>query len=81
MNQYESRFAIGDKVLINGDLTLVVTVQRLMFASHGHTVEVSWFNSAGDYKEHWVFEWQLSHAQFEGLKEFEADMRAKQQSL
>lgn len=56
----ETKFDIRDRVIINGDPSVVAFVQRIAISSSGATYEVSWFDSSGSFKEHWIYEWQLT---------------------
>lgn len=57
-----TKFDIKDRVIINGDSSLVATVQRFSVSSLGTAVEVLWFDSSGAVREHFFFEWQLELA-------------------
>lgn len=60
-----TKFDIRDRVIINGDESVITTVQRIVISSPGigcsttAVYEVSWFSSSGDVKEHTFYEWQL----------------------
>jgi hypothetical protein len=56
----ETKFDIRDRVIINGDRALTAVVQRVMVSSSAHMYEVSWFDANGDFREHWMYEWQLA---------------------
>lgn len=60
----ETKFDITDCVIINGDTSVKATVQRISFSKTGSMAmnvlyEVSWFDSSGSYREHYMYEWQL----------------------
>jgi hypothetical protein len=58
-----TEFDIKDRVVINGDSSVIATVQRVMIAGNGTMLfEVSWFDSTGSFKEHWMYAWQLTKA-------------------
>lgn len=60
---FTSKFAIRNKVIINGDISVVATVQRFQFGEAGKAlIEVMWFDSGGMVREHWFYEWQLELA-------------------
>lgn len=56
----ETKFDIRDKVIINNDHSVVALVQRIVMSSMGITYEVSWFDSGGSFKEHTLYDWQLT---------------------
>lgn len=58
----ETKLDLTDKVIINGCASVVATVQRIAVSTSGCTYEVSWFDSGGTYREHWMYEWQLELA-------------------
>jgi hypothetical protein len=55
---FESRFGFGDKVRIDGDLSVVGTVIGFCFYPHVAQVQVSWWNS-GALVEQWIAPWRL----------------------
>jgi hypothetical protein len=56
----QTQFSIMDKVIINNDHSVVALVQRIIVSSTGTTYEVSWFDSSGSFKEHTLYDWQLT---------------------
>jgi hypothetical protein len=56
---FTSRFAIGDRVYIDGDKDLVAVVVGHWFSDGGtEKVSVSWVSNA-ELKEEWVAHWRL----------------------
>lgn len=54
-----SAFGIGERVIVDKDLSLVATVTKLCFSHPGLELEVSYFSS-GELKRAWVEAWRLS---------------------
>jgi hypothetical protein len=59
--QFTSRFALGDKVVADGEKDLVMRVTAMTFRSNVALVECSYFANS-DSKVVWVEEWRLSAA-------------------
>ncbi|RAI42648.1 hypothetical protein [Rhodoplanes roseus] len=71
--QFESRFALFQRVTIDGDVSIVGTVTALCFRGTRQTVaEVSWFHN-GDAKTGWFEEERLA---LEGARDRPAGMTA-----
>jgi hypothetical protein len=58
----ETKFDIQDHVIINGDRNGIVAVIQRIFLNGGGGIlyEVSWFDSSGSFREHSMYEWQLT---------------------
>lgn len=59
---YKSRFGFGDKVILDGDKSLVAVVIAILWRSSQCQIEVAWIH-AGDAKSSYVDEWRLSLAE------------------
>lgn len=59
MASFESRFSIGDKVIIDGDVRLVGVVTAVMFRNENPQVEVSWVSEVS--RSAWIETWRLDH--------------------
>lgn len=55
---YECKFALGDRVIIDGDERLTVIVTAVSFRKTGCKLEVSYFSDHG-LQEVWIDEWRL----------------------
>lgn len=62
MNTFTSRFAIGDRVRIDGHSDMIAVVTgNLWRGDNWHEVEVSWIN-AGAMQTSWMPPWRLDLA-------------------
>lgn len=57
----ESPFTFGDRVIIDGDKSLIARVTRINFASHFCEIEISWVHN-GSIQTAWVANWRLEPA-------------------
>lgn len=57
-HNYESEFAYGDKVILDGDKDIVAQVLSIQFRGKNVLVHVSWFSN-GHMVEPWVEDWRL----------------------
>jgi len=57
MKALTSRFARGDRVVIDRDKSLVATVTAHLFRADYQTVEISYVHN-GDVKTAWIEEWR-----------------------
>jgi hypothetical protein len=64
MVTYESLFAIQDKVYIDGDQSLVVTVTAVVWRNEKPSIEVSWISDQA--KTAWIEPWRLT--EFKGYE-------------
>jgi len=58
---FESKFRRGDRVVLDGDRSLIMTVTAHTFREHFETVECSYVHN-GDSKCAWIEEWRLERA-------------------
>jgi hypothetical protein len=57
---HDSKFAFGDRVIIDNDKSLVAVVTAFSFRLHGYAqIEVAWVHN-GDTKSAWIEAWRLS---------------------
>jgi hypothetical protein len=64
----ESDFALGDRVTIDNDESLIATVTAFLLRTNICQIEVSWVHN-GDMKTSWVDDWRLQVvARLKGLK-------------
>ncbi len=59
MPTFTTAFELGDKVLIDGDPSLVLTVIGFSLYSVGQEIRCSWFNE-GVHHTDWFYEWRLT---------------------
>lgn len=62
--EYQSEFAIGDRVLIDRESAIVFVVTGVLFRKNRCQIEVSWFSN-GDAKDAYFDEWRAQL--YEGL--------------
>ena len=60
-----TEFDIGEQVIMHRDASYVAIVQRIIIASPRigacvATYEVAYFDAGGTFKEHSLYEWQLT---------------------
>ena len=59
MNTFESPFAIGEAIYIDGDISLKAIILAHAFRAGNHTLDVAWFHN-GEAKSTWIEEWRLT---------------------
>jgi hypothetical protein len=59
---FSSKFALRDRVWIDGDDTINATVVGFAFYGQTTEVQISWVH-AGAIQTAWVAEWRLTHAE------------------
>jgi hypothetical protein len=57
----ESKFSLGNKVIIDGCDKIVAIITAISFRKTGCKIEISYFND-GRLEECWIDEWRLSYA-------------------
>lgn len=58
-HEYFSPYRVGNKVLIDGDRSIVGVVTALLWRAGFHQVEVCWF-SGGAHQSFWFDHWRLT---------------------
>lgn len=58
---FQSPFQLGDKVIVDGDPSLIAKVIQVAFRSDIADCEISWVHQ-GDIKRAWVDNWRLTPA-------------------